>query len=290
MKDLNQQLNEIKKSGCSISEKKSMLIKIGMRPRDIEWLEFSGFFNDDKPLTFGVEIECYNVRYHDIAQNANGQFSFLFEGYNHTDRRGVYKFTTDCSIQGNDPRECVSPILDNNSDGFASLENCCRILNSVGARVNKSCGLHVHVGVEGMSDKAYVNIFKNYQKLERLIDSFMAPSRRGNTNQYARTIANYDYSDCDTIGSVASKMAYNRYHKVNPCAYAAHHTIEFRQHQGTVEYEKISKWVNFCCKLVNYSKENVLAYTPQTIWDVPFLNTEEKEYYAGRISHFANEA
>lgn len=284
-KTMQEQMEEIRKSNLSIAEKKVALIKIGCRPRDIEYLEFKGWFDSETPLTFGVEMECYNCRYDDIVRRQGEDFSFVWEGYNHHDRRGVYKFTTDCSISGNDPRECVSPILDDTTDGFKSLETCCSILNGIGAMVNKSCGLHVHVGLQGFSGKAIVNIYKNYQKLEALIDSFMAPSRRENC-RWAQSISGYDFSDCSNATDVYNRLHGDRYHKVNPCAYGAHGTVEFRQHQGTLDYKKISMWVHFCCKLVNYSKENVLSFVPQSIWDVPFLNTEEKEFFEGRINHF----
>lgn len=288
MKTLNEILAEVKKSNLPIEEKKIILVKAGLRKQDIATLEFSGFFNDEKPLTFGVEIECFNCRRSDILMNSDGtDFQFVWEGYNHYDRRGVYKFTTDCSINGNDPRECVTPILDNTTDGFKSLENCCKILNLSGAMVNRSCGLHVHVGLADMKQKGIVNIYKNYQKLEKLIDSFMAPSRRGNNNHYAKTIAGYNYDSCEDASQVYSLMRSDRYHKVNPAAMYAHNTIEFRQHQGTVDYQKIYMWVNFCCKLVTWSKENALTCEIRNINEVPFLNSEEKSFFAERISYFA---
>ena len=286
-KTITEELNEIRKSGKSIAEKKVMLIKLGMRPKDIEMLEFSGFFNEDKPLTFGVEMECFNVRYANLLEHQSNDFRFVWEGYNHHDRVGVYKFTTDCSIQGDDPRECVSPILENTKDGFKSLENCCNILNACGARVNKSCGLHVHVGAKHLSQKAIVNVYKNYQKMEALIDSFMAPSRRGNESRWCKSIQGFNFDTCDTAEKVYHLLGRDRYHKVNPCAFYAHGTIEFRQHAGTIDYQKISMWVNFCCKLVTWSKENVFTHPVRDIEDVPFLNTDEKAFFKARINHFA---
>lgn len=285
---LNLTLEDIKKSNMSLSEKKEMCIKIGLRPRDIEILEFSGFFNE-KCLTFGVEIEC-NVYRDNVRRFATPDFNFFYEGYNHTDNRSYYKFVTDGSLSGESPIECVTPILDNTKDGFKSLETCCKVLNNAGASVNRSCGLHVHVGISDYSGKEIANIYKNYQKLEMLIDSFMAPSRRGNTNGYAKSIIGYDYSNVATAEEIEGLMNDDRYHKVNPMAWMRHRTIEFRQHQGTVDYKKISMWVSFCCKLVEWSKKHVLENTISDINNVPFLNEEERRFFAGRISEFAARA
>lgn len=291
-KSLNESINEIAKSDLTLDQKKAACIKLGLRPRDVEYLELSGIFNGEC-LTFGVEIECI-VRRALISANASRHnFIYQYEGYNHTDSRDHYKFVTDSSVSDPDREggesnaiECVSPILNDNKDGFKSLKNCLETLNDAGAKVNRSCGLHVHVGVAKLSGTQLVNIYKNYQKLERLIDSFMAPSRRDDC-RWAKSILGFDYSDCDDAADVVELMEYDRYFKVNPMAYSRHKTIEFRQHQGSVDYEKISNWVSFCCKLVEYSKKHVLENEVTRIEDVPFINAEEKAFFGARIAHFA---
>lgn len=282
--NLNDSLKAIQKSGKSLSEKKSACIKLGLRKRDIEWLEFSGFFNG-MTLTFGVEIEC-NVRRSRILENAGPDFNFQYEGYNHRDNNSYYKFVTDASVHGDSPIECVTPVLENTTDGFKSLETCCRVLNNSGASVNSSCGLHVHVGVGEYTGEEIVNIYKNYQKLEALVDSFMAPSRRGDNNTYSRSIAEYDFNSCHSAQDLADKI-YTRYVKVNPQAYARHRTVEFRQHQGTTNYEKISMWVNFCCKLVEWSKNNLFESVVNSIDEIPFIEDNEKTYFKNRIVELA---
>lgn len=286
MKTLDQTLKEIRKMNITASQKKELCIKAGMRPRDIDILEFSGFFNESTPLTFGVEIEC-NVLRENIERRLNPAFNFYYESYNHNDTRHYYKFTTDGSVHGDSPIECVSPILDNTTDGFKSLETCCKVLNDAGATVNRTCGLHVHVGIAEYKGEEVVNIYKNYQKLEAIIDSFMAPSRRGDGCTWCHTLQGYDFSNCHDTRDLESLFGYDRYQKVNPMAYSRHRTVEFRQHQGTVEYKKISMWVNFCCKLVEWSKENVLTKNVTSINDVPFLNDEEKRFFNARIREFA---
>ena len=39
----------------------------------------------------------------------------------------------------------------------------------------------------------------------------------------------------------------------------AHKTIEFRQHQGSTNFTKISHWVKFLGKLVEWSRSNRLT-------------------------------
>ena len=209
---------------------------------------------------------------------------FAYEGYNHNDNDRYYKFVSDASIHGPNPIECVSPILKDEEDGHNSLKKCLQVLNEAHAQVNSSCGLHVHVGVAEYTDEEYINIFKNYQMLEALIDSFMAPSRRGEC-QWARSLQRFDFNRCTTKESVRYTMS-SRYFKVNPESYRRHGTVEFRQHQGTVNYNKIDKWVNFCLKLVDWSKNNTFTAPVTNIDKIPFLNDEEKRFFKSRQREF----
>ena len=301
MKTLNESLREIQTSKMSIKAKKDACFKLGLTKYDVIALENTGFFNVPKRertvtqrirLTFGVEIECIvpasNVRMYASRNNLPIQY----QGYNHNDNRHYYKFVTDSSVSDNNGRncysgsdaiECVSPILDNTTTGFKSLENCCKTLNEAGAYVNKTCGLHVHVGIEKLSQAQIVNIYKNYQKLESLINSFMAPSRRN--GQWACSLESFDFEFCNNIRDLQREIG-TRYCKVNPMSYDRHHTVEFRQHGGTTDYKKISMWVNFCCKLVAWSMNNVLTENVTSINDVKFLNSDEKSFFAERINHF----
>ena len=284
MENLNDLLKSIQKSGKTVAEKKQMCIELGLRKRDIEYLEFTGFF-DGKCLTFGVEIECNVFRANMLAAARRNNVTVQYEGYNHNDNDHYYKFVTDASVTGSSPIECVSPILKDNTEGHDSLLAACKALNEAGASVNSSCGLHVHVGVEEYTDTEYINIFKNYQKLELLIDSFMAPSRRGECS-WAHSIRRFNYGFGVHTKEDVRYMMGGRYYKVNPESYRRHKTVEFRQHQGSVNYDKISMWVNFCLKLVSWSKENVLEDYVGSISEIPFLDEEEKRFFEGRRRYF----
>lgn len=76
----------------------------------------------------------------------------------------------------------------------------------------------------------------------------------------------------------------SRYHKVNAEAYKVHKTIEFRQHQGTTDFEKISHWVRFCAKLVGWSKRFALDSTVASIDEIPFLTKTEKNWFKRRAA------
>ena len=78
-------------------------------------------------------------------------------------------------------------------------------------------------------------------------------------------------------------MDYDRYFKVNPISYDRHKTIEFRQHSGTTDYEKISNWILFLAKLVEFSYKKEITEC-NSIEEIPFLKESEKQYFINRRS------
>lgn len=236
-------------------------------------------------LTFGVEIEAYNV-------NVDCLLSLLIsrgvqirrEGYNHIDNETYYKIVSDASIRGEMPAEIVSPILKGES-GLESLKKICDALEAIDAKVNKSCGLHIHLDAKNFTINQWRNLIINYARLEHIIDSFMAQSRRGNNNCFCRSLSLMPRLEatilhCNSVEEIARYFS-TRYMKINVEAYSRHKTVEFRQHQGTTDFKKISMWLSFLQKLVAYSKENSVENCA-SIDDIPFLNANEKAYFKSR--------
>ena len=239
--------------------------------------------------TFGVEIECYNVTANlfeaACITNRINVVNDIYH-YNHDDNNRAYKIMSDCSIHGYAGLECVSPIL-THENGYNSLKGVCDTLNSLHALVNRSTGLHVHVG-GNITDDQYVNTFVNYYWLENLITSWLAPSRANNC--YCRRLTDRPgLLMCNTPGEIRNHL-HSRYFTVNAEARLRHGTIEFRQHQGSTEYEKIAMWARFCIKLVAWSESNKLTNQINSVDEIPFLNSTEKAYFQERKNHFANMA
>lgn len=287
-KSFSEQVNEVLNKECGNTVKRNELIKLGLCEHEVRILLSSitpsrvrkGEFDFSK-LTFGVEIECYNVVRQELIESASESgLAVRSEGYNHADNRHYYKIVSDGSLRGENCNEVVSPIL-KGTKGMNSLQGICNALAGVGARVNRTCGLHVHIGAEKMSDEHYCRIVRNYQRIEKAIDSFMPVSRRADNNGFCRSLAGVDFSTCSTKSDIVSAMHCSRYYKVNAVAYSRHRTIEFRQHSGTVDYEKISHWVKFLAKLVEYSYKNECGQC-DTIEEIPFLKESEKEYFINR--------
>lgn len=209
--------------------------------------------------TFGIEIEATNVPQRELAAALRAAgIDCHAEGYNHLNRPH-WKVIGDASLQGTHTFELVSPIL-RGQNGLDQIETVCRVLKTLNAKVNKSCGLHVHHGAADLSIKGWKDLCRLYAKHERAIDGIMAPSRRGNANHMLRSLVDTHgtvsqawaaVANCKDWNSLTSAFTHaGRYYKLNLTAFARHSTVEFRHHQGTVEAEKIVNWVKLTQAMV----------------------------------------
>jgi hypothetical protein len=208
---------------------------------------------------FGVEIEFVGANTRLVAETlSNAGINAHLEGYNHRTRRH-WKVTTDATVTTGGYSlgtgegfggELVSPILEG-EEGIAELGRVLEALNSIpDVRVDRRCGVHVHISWDGMTPEQIKNIAKRYGQFETEIDSWMPVSRRANNSRWCASTnsRNFGLSNvmnaADTLSSVARAVG-TRYTKVNLAALMAHGTIEFRQHAGSTDFQKISNWMRF---------------------------------------------
>jgi Putative amidoligase enzyme len=251
-------------------------------------------------LTFGVEIECIHPR--DMSQAAlathitEGGQTCRSELYNHTVRSG-WKIVHDGSVSSQHGSGCeiVSPVLRGEA-GFDAIRQVCAVLSdklggALGSHaINRTCGLHVHIGMRGQAVQLPINLLRIYNRFEPVIDSVLSASRR--SNNYCRpTLFNAHVAGAQNFDQLRRHYGFDRFRKVNLESYWRHGTIEFRQHQGTIEAEKIINWVKFCQRLF------AVANTAPELSDEPpaldnlltLINADasEREYFLARQNHFA---
>jgi hypothetical protein len=204
---------------------------------------------------FGIEIEATNVAMSDVASALNAVgILCVVEGYNHA-TRNHWKVVSDCSISGNQGFELVSPILQG-ENGLMQVALVGDTLERIGAKVNTSCGLHVHVDGRDLTVNSMSRICKMWLKYEDCFDSIVPASRRN--NQFCRAIRSKFASlevAFDKLATATSIQGLtriinsdgysssSRYHKLNLESMVRHGTVEFRQHSGTVNGLKMVNWV-----------------------------------------------
>jgi len=230
--------------------------------------------------TFGVEIECVsNLARNELADRIrHAGVECQSESLSHH-TRDYWRVTTDGSV-GASGIEIVSPVL-NWARGPEEIMRVCEVLRAAGCRVNPQCGLHVHVGVRHPSTSWSTPMAKRlplaYARAEHVIDKWMPPSRRGDSNYYCRSLAQRlkqhrvleANSPRDVI--VAARMIHdyanrgNRYVKLNMIPVYDYGTVEFRQHSGTLDDTKVIQWAKFCLRFVDAAA----SYVPPAQTEAP---------------------
>jgi len=236
---------------------------------------------------FGIEIEAYNCTRERLARELTAAgINVQVEGYNHTDHTDHWKLVTDSSLSGNNTFELVSPIL-HGEQGLEELEKVCWVLDLCNAKVNDSCGLHVHMDAAEFDLTTWKNLILTYKRLEGVIDNFMPRSRRN--NRYCKglsAITETSIKNARSISDLRTAFLHNRYHKVNLEAYARHRTVEFRQHGGSTNFTKMSAWIHFLAKMITFAKQGQV-HTGTTLQNIPFLTESEKLYLKIRTKKLA---
>lgn len=254
--------------------------------------------------TFGIEIECLfpaRLSQRQIADALNtAGIPTEVEMYNHS-RRGHWKIVTDGSLQSNpgtSAYEVVSPVL-SGATGLEQIAKVCTTLNGLGAIVNRSCGFHVHVGVSSDLDNVYFfrRLVRLYKQHTPLIEQVLAPSRRQSANYFCRDFRTHTddaLESCRTASDVinlvnGSDPRGDRYFKLNLNAYFRHRTVEFRQHQGTLDAQKATMWTRFCLKLVAAAAKTTTLVTSDNLaglMEQIEASADERTYFLSRQAHF----
>ena len=212
--------------------------------------------NQDR--AYGIEIELLHDDKIAMARALTAAgIDIQVSHYTHS-TTSYWKMVDDASLRGGNGYELVSPKL-YGENGLDQIRTVCRVLAEQGARVNVTCGLHVHHDAADYKAKHFENVLRLYGRAESVLDSMMPKSRRENNNTY-----------CRSVDGIAGRIGYSRmgrYYKVNFESYQRHGTVEFRHHSGTIEADKIINWVLITQRIMDRCKKMVKAGHKLSMYD-----------------------
>tara|TARA_Y100000310_G_C20595026_1_gene770067 strand:- start:40 stop:951 length:912 start_codon:yes stop_codon:yes gene_type:complete len=218
---------------------------------------------------FGVELELIVDDDDALARHLRSEgVNIRCEGYNH-ETRGHWKIVSDSSVRGTHPREhnllgreIVSPILcgEHGREQVRALLDAAETYRGV-ARVNRTCGMHVHISCADLSLKQIKRCAKAQLKYEWVLDQFVPASRRANENQFCYSVSR-SFGDGNTLSSIEEtgfsmidsardlyqlrgmvQRAGGRQTKWNLDRYTDRGTIEIRHGGGTLDADKACNWI-----------------------------------------------
>jgi len=149
------------------------------------------------------------------------------------------------------------------ADGFAKMEVLLTTLRSMGAKINKSCGLHINVSHPKLSKpgilKRLITLFSRYEKAFWAVNGSKtredARPRSGNRSWCAsikRPFKNRGYDHLRSISQISSSYE-ERYHALNLTNMirqpSEKRRVEFRCFAPTLNTTKLNAYVRLCMGL-----------------------------------------
>lgn len=225
-----------------LNRKSGYFWEMQMKQYDIDHDKLPDRIKEGKAI--GVEIECFmppefsRKKIRDmIMQRKISGITIVGDGsleasehmYSYTEREDEDGEIT----EDNFPWEDMEFRVLTNVDDLSNLEKICKLLFDVGAEVNSTCGLHVHLDARDMNARQASMASCKLVKALPVLTSIVPKSRRTN-DRYCQYGRSHRMNGDD------------RYRMINTTAYNRHKTVEVRLHSGTINYKKISQWVKIC--------------------------------------------
>ena len=204
----------------------------------------------ERDFTFGVEIETYSAGLGraQLAVERAGQ-NCRNEGYTH-EGCDSWKVVHDGSIRGGSPAEVVSRVL-KGRDGFIEMRNIMLQLKEVGAKVNRSCGMHIHIGVEHLTNRQRGMIIRQYAVMQPQFDLLIPRTRRNTYYAKHRSVAKaMQLAESWNQGSNNSDSG--RYWTLNLQSFQKYGTFEFRAHNGSINPQFASAWIQMHMDFIQF--------------------------------------
>lgn len=226
-----------------------------------------------KTQAFGLELEFTGITRaraaEAIAQVINGNSGYRSESgvYNkHTvtgpdGRKWVIMRDSSITVTRGEACEFVTPKC--NYEDIEKVQECIRALRRAGAKVNDSCGIHIHIDGANHNAKSLKNLVFTFRAKEDLIYKAVDPSRRN--NYYCKPI---DDALVDNIKKLKKldqnemKAAWygtytdyhspdehyhaSRYHALNLHSLWYRGTVEFRLFKATLHAGEVRAYINLC--------------------------------------------
>jgi hypothetical protein len=207
----------------------------------------------------GLEIEFFGVNYQTVVRELNAAgVACNWKNYTHVTDTNAWKLVYDVSVTSTNTGargglELVSPPLTMDVMD-AQMKIIHEVFGRIGAKIDKTCGVHVHHEIDDLNVEHIKNLYTIYSKHNGTIDEIMPKSRRSQSgNRYCKPLKQSlvnAVQDCNSIQEI-QRVTTDRYYTLNFTSYVKYGTVEFRQHSGSYDYEKIMSWIRITQAMVH---------------------------------------
>ena len=176
---------------------------------------------------------------------------------------------SDGSIRPDDGYFAVEITVLTRIDSSENLKKVCDLLKKLETKVNKSCGMHIHLDMRHKTETEVMTIGKNFGQVLPVLGSMVPKTRRNN----------------DFCQLRVSKT--QRYSAVNLTSYKKFKTIEVRLHSSTTDFNKIINWATLLNSIANTEIKKKCADL-NSLTEYIYLSENLLEYFSQRIALFSD--
>lgn len=211
-------------------------------------------------MRFGIEIEILSklsgLKMHKLLQSLNLQHGVSYLPNNY--QSWYIGFDGSLKKTGYYKLEIISPVMTD----FRDLEKVLEALQIIEENlcINESCSMHIHISDNKFqTEECVCELVKYYIKNEHIFDEYCHQSRADNpycTSPTKIDIFKNSEFICDDFDEQIFDLnaEINFYHdrncKINLNHFPKRKSIEFRQHECTLDSEKIINWINMLFEVV----------------------------------------
>lgn len=200
--------------------------------------------------------------------------------------------------------------------GMQHLKMVTDILNTGGAEVDKSCGLHIHLDATDMSKEDVAKAMLLYYETQHHIFSTLPNTRRDNHFCYPITpqdinkvfnsgLETYLYGEntdpmtldkeiakkeADIAKQKSEKHNTTRYCFFNAHAFFYCNTLEIRCHSGSTDFRKLSNWALINMALLKYARQHSAEEIMDRKWSrsefLEIMSPDTQKYIKERWAQF----
>lgn len=228
----------------------------------------------------GVEIECLIPKENmDLEMDEDGNADWLDKLREIFQLNKISNVTVkrDGSINEDDDTFGAEVTILFNRNDRSNLQATCDLLYEFGAKINKSCGLHVHLDCRDLTNKvgqiSKQRVGVRAARLGRALPvlSQMVPKSRRNNEYCALGVSDYNG---------------RRYFAINKTSLKKFGTIEVRLHSGTTDFSKINRWVDLLYA-ISHSKVKTKVTNVSQLVTATGIDEVLAAYVRSRIDAFS---
>ena len=227
-----------------------------------------------KDQAFGLELEFTGITRRDaakaIAKVINGNPYYRYDGGTYKKctvpaadgREWIVEYDSSIRMQGGEQCEFVTPKC--TYADIEKVQECIRALRKAGAKINDSCGIHIHIDGANHNAKTLKNLVFTFRAKEDLIYQAVDPSRKNNhyckpiTDDLVDNIKKIKKLDdasmkdtwyttyADSWRSAREHYHSSRYHALNLHSLWYRGTVEFRLFKSTLHAGEVRAYINLC--------------------------------------------